>query len=406
MKSKLTDTLIKAAKPADKTIQLADGGGLVLYVMPNGSKLWRYRYRFNKKASMLSLGDYPTTTLKEARVARDNAKALLNAGENPAQAKREAKVMRAQAIENSFEAVAKEWFEHWRIGMKSERYVKNTWQRLSRDVLPVIGKKPMESITTPILVMMIKAISKRGVTDLPKRAHLATGQIFRYAMQHGYCNANPVAGILLKEIVPSHRTKNQTRIPIKELPQLLRDIDAYSGNKKTQIAIKLIALTFVRTVELIEADWSEFDLAGARWTIPAARMKMETPHIVPLARQTLALLLELRNITGGGKAILPSQRGGGAHMSNNTILYALYRMGYHSRMTGHGFRGVASTALNEQGYSERLIETQLAHLTGNEVSRAYNHAQHMPERAAMMQAWADFLDKQRGTGVVLKMVNE
>lgn len=401
---KLTDPLIKSIKPADKPKKFTDGGGLNLLVTPSGSKLWRYRYRLNGKESMLSLGDYPTVTLKAARLARDEVKSLLAQGIDPAQSKREAKLTQSLAIENSFEAVALEWFNHWKVGMKSERYIKDTWQRLSRDVLPVIGKKPLESITTPILVMMIKAIAKRGVTDLPKRAHFTTGQIFRHAMQNGFCTNNPTTGILLKEITPAHKTKNQTRIPLKELPKLLRDIDVYDGNKLTQIAVKLIALTFVRTKELIEAEWSEFDLTAARWTIPAERMKKDTPHIVPLARQTMALLFELRNVTGGGAAILPSQNRNGKYMSNNTILGALYRMGYHSRMTGHGFRGVASTVLNEQGYSERLIETQLAHLTGNEVSRAYNHAQHLPERAAMMQWYADFLDKERAKGEVIKMV--
>ena len=399
---KLTDPLIKSLKPTDKPQKIADGNGLTLIIQPNGSKLWRYRYRYGGLEKLLSIGKYPLITLKEARQARETAAAQLAQGIDPAQAKREAKAMQSLAIENSFEAVALEWFNHWKIG-KSDHHTRDTWRRLNLDVFPLLAKKPMQSITTPLVVLMVKDIVKRGALDMAKRALQKTGQVFRYAMQHGVCESDPTASIRPSEVIPARQEENQLRVPIEELPQLLRDCDAYEGHRLTKIALKLIALTFVRTKELIQAEWCEFDFKAARWTIPAARMKKKTPHIVPLARQTLALLLELRNITGGGAVLFPCQNGGGRCMSNNTILFALYRMGYKGRMTGHGFRGVASTELNERAYEEQHIEIQLSHLTGSATKRAYDHAKHMPERTTMMQNWADFLDAQRRVGVESKI---
>ena len=399
---KLTDALIKAVKPTDKRQQVPDGGGLVLHIMPNGSKLWRYRYRFNGKASMLSLGGYPATSLKDARAARDDARALLNQGESPAQAKLEAKEMLSYSICNRFEAVALEWFNHWKIG-RTERYSNDTWRRLNLDVFPLLGKKPIDRISTRLVVLMVKSIVKRGALDMAKRALQKTEQIFRYGVQHGFCESDPTVSVRPSDIIPARKIVNQTRIDLKEFPKLLRDIEAYDGHALTKYALGLIALTFVRTTELIKAEWSEIDYQAGLWRIPAERMKKATPHIVPLSRQTLALLKQVRAITGGGVYLFPSQKTEGKCMSNNTILFALYRMGYHSRMTGHGFRGVASTALNEQGYSERHIELQLSHLTGNAVQRAYDHSKHLTERAAMMQDWANYLDEQRGQGAIIKM---
>ena len=404
MKTKLIDTEIKNLKPTEKRQQLADGGGLVLYVMPNGSKLWRYRYRYGEKANVISLGEYPTVSLKEARAARDDVRALLDAGIDPSQAKRENKAVKSQAIKNTFESVARAWWDHWRIG-RTDSHVNRTLKRLELNVFPLLGNKPIEQITTQLLVTMVKDVASRGALDLAKRAHHTSGQIFRYAVQHGLCESNPSASIKPSEIIPRHTPKNQTRIDLSELPQLLRDIDKYKGLELTKIAIKLLALTFVRTKELVEAEWSEIDFNAGLWRIPAARMKMNTPHVVPLSRQTLELLSQLHKITGNSDYLFPNQGSKrGLSMSNNTILFALYRMGYRGRMTGHGFRGVASTALNEQQYPQKHIELQLAHLTGNATQRAYDHAQHMPERIKMVQDWADFLDEQRDKGKVIKMV--
>jgi integrase len=227
--------------------------------------------------------------------------------------------------------------------------------------------------------------------------------VLTYAVTHELAEVNHARDIQVNDIIPKRKTKNQTRIDLKELPQLLRDIEAYDGYVVTKCAIKLLALTAVRTKELIEGEWEEVDWQGKVWRIAPERMKMKVVHIVPLSTQALTILRELRNITGGNRYMFPSVKGDGRTMSNNTILYALYRMGYHSRMTGHGFRGVFSTSLNEQGYDERHIELQLSHLYGGEVKRAYDHSKHLVERAKMMQDWADYLDVQRSQGLVIKM---
>ncbi|MGL4767204.1 MAG: tyrosine-type recombinase/integrase [Formosimonas sp.] len=405
LKKKIQDTEKQILKGEKTTANIADGGGLTLQRQPSGTWTWFYRYRFGAKASRLSLGAYPNVTLAQAREAHRQAKELLTQGIDPSQERKEAKLIQAHAVENNFKAAALAWWNHWRIG-RNEQYAKQTLRRLEANVLPLLGTRSMESITTPMLVLMVKDIAKRGAYDMAKRALETSGQIFRYAVQHGICTNNPAASLKPSDVIPKRKVQNQTRIPLKDLPQLLRDIDAYDGHVLTRTAIQLIALTFVRTKELIEAQWSEIDFMANLWRIPAERMKMDTPHIVPLSRQAMALLLELRKITGASPYLFPNQggRGGNPCMSNNTVLFALYRMGYKSRMTGHGFRGVASTALNEQQYSKVHIELQLAHLAGNATERAYNHAQHMPERIKMMQAWADFLDEQRGGGKVIKMV--
>ena len=400
---KLNDTMIRAFKPSDRQEKHADGKGLNLLVMPNGSKLWRYRYRYNGKENNLSLGEYPEVTLKAARAERDRMAELLKKGINPSIDRKEAKLKQSHAIENDFTAVALAWWNQWRV-RQTEGHAKGVWRRIERDVLPTMGDYPVKDIKPSLVILTVKTIADRGAYDVAKRAYQNINMIFRYARTHELVDVNPAADLVLDHIVPHVKTKNQVRIDLKDLPQLLRDIEAYDGHIVTKYAVQLLALTFVRTKELIEATWSEIDFSGRVWRIAGERMKMKTPHIVPLSAQALAILSKLKAITGGGVYLFPSIKGDGKTMSNNTILYALYRMGYHSRMTGHGFRGVASTALREQGYSRDLVELQLAHLVGTEVERAYNSMELLPERTAMMQAWADYLDQQRYEGVALKVV--
>lgn len=391
---KLTDSIIKNIKPTDKRQQLADGKGLVLYVMPNGVKLWRYRYRYGGKANILSLGKYPDVSLKEARQARELTEESLKRGLDLSLEKKEAKIRQEYAIKNDFKTVASSWWDAWR-GDKTEAHADKVWGVLEKDVFPIMGSKPVEMIKASSIRIAVQGVVKRGALDTATRVHQYIRTILGYAVAHELIEINPARDLLLTDIIPKKKTKNQNRIDLKELPKLLQDIEAYDGNKLTLYALKLISLTFVRTKELIEAEWSEIDFVAKVWRIAPERMKMKTAHIVPLSRQSLAILSELRKITGGNRFVFPSIKGDGKCMSNNTILYALYRMGYHSRMTGHGFRGVASTALNEQGYDERHIELQLAHLVGNEVKRAYDHSKHLGERTKMMQDWADYLDQQR-----------
>jgi integrase len=301
---------------------------------------------------------------------------------------------------NSFQTIAHLWLSHWRSGI-TERHAETTRRRLEANVYPLIGTRPIAEIEAPELVAMVRTIEARGVGDLAKRALETTGQIFRYAIAHGYCKRNPAADIRPRDVLKPTRKVNMARVNAAELPALLRAIEVYRGKVVTRLAMKLMALTFVRTSELIGARWDEFDLEAKRWNIPAERMKMKTPHIVPLATQTIELLELLRPVTCGGDLLFPGDIDHRKQMSNNTILLALKRMGYGSVMTGHGFRGLASTILHEQGWPHEHIELQLAHAPRNAVSAAYNHALYLEPRAKMMQRWGAFLEQtQRGGKVI------
>jgi integrase len=252
---------------------------------------------------------------------------------------------------------------------------------------------------------MVKSIEGRGVGDLARRALETTGQIFRFGIAHGYTKRNPASEIKPSDILRPTKKNNLARIDAKDLPGLLRAIEVYQGSHVTRLAIKLMALTFVRTTELIGAKWEEFDMEARRWNLPAERMKMDTPHIVPLAAQAIEVLEMLRTLTGDSEFLFPGDRTPEKTMSNNTILMALKRMGYQGRMTGHGFRGLASTILHEKGYEHEHIELQLAHAPRNAVSAAYNHALYLEPRAKMMQDWADFLEQTQRGGKVLPFIS-
>jgi len=277
--------------------------------------------------------------------------------------------------------------------------------RLKRNVIPAIGHRPISAIEPMELVVMAKAIEERGAADIAKRSLQTTAQILRYAIAHGMISRNPAAEIRPSDILKPTRKKNLARINARELPALLRAIEVYQRTHTTRLAMKLMALTFVRTSELIGARWVEFDLESRRWNIPAGRMKMQTPHIVPLARQTHEVLELLRSITGHEELLFPGALNPKKSISNNTILGALKRMGYGGQMTCHGFRGLASTILHEQGYNHEHIELQLAHAPRNDVSAAYNHALYLEPRAKMMQVWADFLEQAQRGGKVISFRN-
>lgn len=397
----LTDTRIKTAKPQAKLYKLTDERGLHLSVYPNGSKLWQMRYRFEGKEKTASLGKYPEVGLAQAREKRDQMRKQVAGEIDPVQAQRQAKVAKQVSKENSFEAVARTWFDSWKAA-RSSRHAEYVTRRLEADVFPAIGKRPIAEIQAPELVAMMKAIEKRGALDIAKRCYQMTGQVFRYAIAHGLAQRNPASDIKPGDVLASRRKENYARIDAKELPDLLRKIEGYQGTPATRMAIKLLALTFVRTSELIEARWDEFDLQIGQWRIPAERMKMRTPHIVPLSSQAVQILQVLHGVTGHSTLLFPGQRDHEKPISNNTILKALERMDYKGRMTGHGFRGLASTVLHEHGFDHAHIELQLAHQERNAVSAAYNHAVYLKQRAKMMQWWADFLSTQ-STGNVLKL---
>lgn len=388
---KLTDPIIKAVKPKEKPYSLPDGHGLVLLVQPSGAKWWRYRYRFNTTAKMLSMGVYPEVTLKEARNQQARFRELLSQGIDPSQYRQEQKQQKAIAAENSFESIARLWWNHWKHG-RTERHAGYTIRRLEADVFPIIGNKPLTQLTAPMLLMAIKRIETRGALDIAKRALTTCGQVFRYAVAHGLAERNPAADIKPSDVLKPSNKANYSRLDQKELPELLRKIDVYDGQPLTKLALQLMALTFVRTSELIGARWEEIELDKKLWRIPAERMKMKAPHVVPLADEAMAVLEKIKKLAADEILMFPSERRDGKTMSNNTILYALYRLGYHSRMTGHGFRGIASTILHERGYNHDHIELQLAHSKRDAVSASYNHALYLEPRTRMMQDWADYLD--------------
>ena len=382
----LTDSQVRNAKPGVRPRKLYDARGLYLQVMPHGGRWWRFNYRINGKSKTLALGIYPDVSLAKARARHQEAREQLADGIDPSAAKR--------ALGRDFETVAREWFAHWKLG-RNERYAHYVIVRLEADVFPEIGTRPLCELSTSAFRDVVRKIEQRGALDIAKRVLQNCGQIMRYAVANDFAKHNPVAEIKPADILKSHKRRNYARVGAKELPELLRAIDGYVGGEHTRLALQFMALTFVRTSDLIGARWPEFDLKACRWDIPAERMKMRTPHVVPLSTQAKAVLARLKAISFARELVFPGDLDPIKPMSNNTLLFALYRLGYRGRMTGHGFRSVASTILHEQGWPHAHIELQLAHQERNGVSAAYNHALYMEPRTKMMQAWADHLDLLR-----------
>ena len=352
----------------------------------------------------MALGEYPLVTLKEARERHFVARHKLADGIDPMmERKAEAETRQREAeerqreVENSFEKIARKWWEWWTAG-KSPRHAEYVLRRLEADVFPAFGHKFIDNVTPADIRKLMLAIEDRGARDVAKRAHETTGQIFRYAIAHGIASRNPASDFKPKDILAEAAEENFSRVDAKELPTLLAKMVDYDGDAITRLAMRLMAYTFVRTSELIESEWPEFDLDKARWDIPAERMKMDTPHIVPLSRQSVDVLRALTLLSGRGRFVFPGALDKNKPMSNNTILFALYRLGYKGRMTGHGFRGLASTILHENDFADEHIELQLAHIKRNKVAAAYNHAKYLSQRASMMQWWADYLDDQLAKG--------
>lgn len=397
----LSDKECKAARCKGGAVsKLHDGEGLYLWVFPNGRKYWRLRYWQSKVERLLALGVFPAVSLADARVKRDAIRQQLAAGLDPSAERKTAKRIKTLDAENTFEAVAREWLDK-QSNSHSATHVANIKRRLEVDAFPAFGKRPIAEIDAPELLQAIRKIEARGAYDMAHRVLQVCGQIFRYGIATGRCTRN--LSLDLRGALTPHVKKNQNAVKPGELPGLLRAIDSYEaiGDRQTRIAMQLLALTFTRTNELIGAEWSEFDMEKKLWVIPPSRMKMGEEHIVPLAAQTLALLEELTPISGGSRYLFPG-RNSAKTMSNNTILFALYRLGYKGRQSGHGFRAVASTVLNETGhFRPDVIERQLAHCERNAVRGAYNRAEYLPERKRMMHWWADYLDSLMSESKVL-----
>ncbi|MCF8177726.1 MAG: tyrosine-type recombinase/integrase [Sulfuritalea sp.] len=397
----LTDTAIRNTKPQAKSTKLADGDGLYLLVNPNGSKWWRLDYRIDGKRKTLSMGVYPDVSLKLARERRQEARSLLATGADPGEQRKAQKKAKAEIGSNTFEAIAREWMatrgKEW-----TESYAGKTKSALERHAFPAVGARAITEITSPHLLALLRAIESRGIVDMAHRIQQHCGAIFRYAIATGRATNDPVPS--LKGSLSTVKQEHYAALTDPaEYAALLRDIDAYRGEATTKAAMQLLALTFQRTKEVRFAEWSQFDLEGGLWRIPAEIMKMREAHIVPLSQQSIDVLKRMQPLTGEGRLVFPSSISRERPISENTVVYALARMGYKGRMTGHGFRSVASTLLNEQGYRHDVIERQLAHAEKNAVRAAYNRAEYLPERKSMMQEWADYLDKLKAGAVVIPL---
>lgn len=396
----LTDAHCKKASSEGKKIRkLSDGAGLYLWVLDDGSKYWRLRYWLAGKEKSLSLGVYPFVTLKQARAKRDDHRKQLAGNLDPSAERKAAKTKSTLAVANAFETVANEWYAR-QLHTWVPHHADDVRRRLQSNIYPSLGKRPIGEIEAPELLAALRKIEERGAYDLAHRVLQVCGQVFRYGIATGRCKHDLSTD--LRGALAPHKGRHQPAVKPEELPDLLRAIAGYEtiGDKQTRLALQLLAHTFVRTNELIGAQWIEIDLDKALWIIPAERMKMKTEHVVPLSTKALSLLAELKTLAGDSRLVFPS-RNPDKSMSNNTMLFALYRLGYKGRMTGHGFRAVASTILNETGFNPDVIERQLAHCERNEIRGAYNRAEYLKERTRMMQHWSDYLEAlEKGAKVV------
>jgi len=395
----LSDTAIRNAKPKEKPYKIADGKGLYLLVTKSG-RYFRFDYRFGGKRLTLALGVYPDMSLKAAREKHREARQLLANGVDPGQFKKAIKNMDKTRAANSFEAVSREWFSK-KSPVWAKSHSLKIIARLEQDIFPWLGGKPITEVTAPDLLAALHRIESRGAVDTAHRAKQTCSQIFRYAIATGRADRDPAADLrgALQSINKQHFP---TITEPSKMGALLRNMNDYSGSFVVKCALKLAPLTFVRPGELRHAEWNEIDMDQAEWRIPAAKMKMKTTHIIPLSRQALQILKDLHPLTGSGKYLFPSVRTTDRPMSENTVNGALRRLGYtKEEMTGHGFRGMASTSLHELGWPSDIIERQLAHGERNQVKAAYNHAEYLPDRRHMMQAWADYLDSLATGGKII-----
>jgi len=388
----LNDLQAKRAKvPAGKKqIKLADGGGLHLLVTSKGGKYWRLDYRFNGKRKTLALGVYPDVSLAKARAKNQEARELIADGSDPAMKKKAA----LRARKNSFESVAREWYEKQSAIWKPS-HAATVIERLEANIFPWLGNTPINDIEPPDLLAVLRRIEDRGAVEVAHRIKAVCGQVFRYGIATGRCKRDPVPD-LRGALAPRNTGSMATITDPKRVGELLRAIEGYQGTFAVRCALQVAPYLFVRPGELRHAEWNEINLEAAQWRIPAEKMKMGRLHLVPLSRQVVAILHDLMQLTGRGKYLFPSVRSTVRPMSENTVNAALRRMGFEKgEICGHGFRGMASTILHEQGWNTDVIERQLAHVEGNKVKGAYNHAEHLPERVKLMQAWADYLDGLR-----------
>lgn len=395
---KLTAVEVKASKPKEKAYKLSDGGGMYLEIFPNGTKSWRMKYRIGGKEKRVVFGVYPTVSLAEARAKREDAKRILAAGGDPGQEKQVEKQAKVMAVSNSFERIAIEWHEHkkpnWSVG-----YAEDILEYLRKDIFPFIGSRAVTDIKPAEMLAVLRKMENRGVLDKLKKTRQACRQIFTYAVITGRAENNPVVD--LASALKAPKQKHFPHLLVQQLPDFIRAVKGYSGSTMTRSATLLLMLTGLRTIELRASEWADIDFDKDVWSIPAERMKMRRPHIVPVSIQVKTLLEEIHLLTGRGRYVFPGRNDAGKPMSEASINQVIKRIGYDGKATGHGFRHTMSTILHEQGYNTAWIETQLAHVDKNSIRGTYNHAQYLDGRREMLQWYADYMDAlENGDNVV------
>lgn len=388
--ARLTDAQLRKIKPSEKKVKYPDGKGMYLEVTPSGGMHWRMKFRFNGKENIFSIGTYPETTLAQARRTCDEARLNLKDGINPNEAKKQKKLQVDESTH--FRALAMEWMQDRKAVIKEATYLRDL-SVFEKDLFPALGDMPIDEIKGKDVLSCAKKIEERGALEMAKRSIPLAGRIFRFAIRKGIIENDPTPH--LGEALKPRKIKNMARLDISEFPAFVERMDRYHGNLIIRSALQLMTLTFVRTAELRMMEWNEIDYENHLWRIPAHKMKMAMPHIVPLSKQALEILERIQPITGIKQYVFYNYSTA-KPISSNALLCAIRTMGYNGKMTGHGFRGLASTTLHEQGYMHDAIEIQLAHRVGNAVSQAYNHAQHLDYRVKMMQEWSDFIDGLRG----------
>lgn len=386
---KLNARQVDAAKPREKAYKLADGAGLYLEVVPSGSRYWRMKYRFNGKEKRLAFGVYPAVSLAQARALRDEAKKKLAKGIDPSFAKKEEKLVRDVQLNNTFQAVALEW-HGTKVSRWSEGYASDIIEAFNKDIFPYIGQLPVNNIKPLVLLNVLRRMESRGATEKAKKVRQRCSEVFRYAIVTGRAEYNPAAD--LTSAMSGHESKHYPFLTVEELPDFFKALTGYTGSPLVVLAARLLILTGVRTGELRGAFWSEFDLEKAVWEIPAERMKMKRPHLVPLSTQALEIVQQLKVISGQYPLVFPGRNDPRKTMSEASINQVFKRIGYTGKVTGHGFRHTMSTILHEEGFNTAWIETQLAHVDKNAIRGTYNHALYLEGRREMMQWYADCID--------------
>lgn len=407
----LTDTAVRQAKPADKSFSLTDASGLSLYVAPNGTKSWHFRFYWHDKQPRMSLGTYPEISLKAARELRDQARALVAKGVDPRSARRDEKRVASTGAVKTFEVVANEWhafkLSRWATAKKGAAVQAQLY--LDKDLVPALGRIPIADVKRADVLACLRMIEKRGALNVARKCRTWLNEIFRFGIASDYLEVNPAADL---DIVAAKEPpeKHNPMLRQRELKEFLAKLSEADIKDYTKSAIRILLLTAVRTGELRQAKWAQFDLDAALWTIPADRVKqlqkvirvkgegVVPPYLVPLSRQAVEEVRKVHQLTGRYKLLIAGRSDPSKPISDGTVNVALRRMGYEGRLTGHGIRATISTALNEMGYNEDWIEAQLSHAGSSKVRKTYNHAEYVEQRRVMMQEWADYLDRLESEG--------